>query len=431
MGNTESVVVQKRLARFRPEERPLIEGVFERLQGDGGSGKVLTLESFKSSMDTLASDSMIKRVYRAACCVESGAGTAPVTGSGKAITAATSGVSREQLVVLLADLLRGTAEERAPLVLAMSQEGAGNSEAVTREQVSQFLQDVLSSVVKILVSRERLRGWKLDRMGDVSMGVKLLAEQMCSELKASERGTCDVCSLEDWVFRVSQVAAYLELLVSEGLAVVLPNRPPLTLLPACLEAPWSKLKCLLDLPTLMFLAPQLPDSYSAPWRLLFTTQLHGESFSRMVAGLSKRGPTLLLIRDTRGHVFGAFASHAWEVTLDASSSRCTRGCVCTPLQDTISTSCTSTRTSRPCPMDWEWAGSMATLACGWTATLAVVTAVRVPSAPPTAAPSCRRTRNSPWTTRRCGLWANHPHRRRARRGGAREASWTWTRRSRP
>jgi hypothetical protein len=47
MGNTESVVVQKRLARFRPEERPLIEGVFERLQGDGGSGKVLTLESFK------------------------------------------------------------------------------------------------------------------------------------------------------------------------------------------------------------------------------------------------------------------------------------------------------------------------------------------------------------------------------------------------
>ncbi|XP_059917032.1 MTOR-associated protein MEAK7-like isoform X1 [Gadus macrocephalus] len=313
MGNTESVVVQKRLARFRPEERPLIEGVFERLQGDGGSGKVLTLENFKSSMDTLASDSMIKRVYRAACCVESGAGTAPVTGSGKAITAATSGVSREQLVVFLADLLRGTAEERAPLVLAMSQEGAGNSEVVTREQVSQFLQDVLSSVVKILVSRERLRGWKLDRMGDVSMGVKLLAEQMCSELKASERGTCDVCSLEDWVFRVSQVAAYLELLVSEGLAVVLPSRPPLTLLPACLEAPWSKLKCLLDLPTLMFLAPQLPDSYSAPWRLLFTTQLHGESFSRMVAGLSKRGPTLLLIRDTRGHVFGAFASHAWEV----------------------------------------------------------------------------------------------------------------------
>lgn len=46
---------------------------------------------------------------------------------------------------------------------------------------------------------------------------------------------------------------------------------------------------------------------------MFSTRLHGESFTRMVAGLCKRGPTLLLIKDTRGHVFGGFASHAWEV----------------------------------------------------------------------------------------------------------------------
>lgn len=58
---------------------------------------------------------------------------------------------------------------------------------------------------------------------------------------------------------------------------------------------------------------QLPDNYSAPWRCVFSTRLHGESFTRMVSGLMKRGPTLLLIRDTKGHVFGGFASHAWEV----------------------------------------------------------------------------------------------------------------------
>lgn len=49
MGNSESVVVQKRLARFRPEDRPVVEGVFDRLQaGDrgpsGAPGKTLTLE---------------------------------------------------------------------------------------------------------------------------------------------------------------------------------------------------------------------------------------------------------------------------------------------------------------------------------------------------------------------------------------------------
>ena len=58
---------------------------------------------------------------------------------------------------------------------------------------------------------------------------------------------------------------------------------------------------------------QLPERYSAPWRLVFSTQLHGESFTRMVGGLMTRGPTLLLIKDTKGHVFGGFASHTWEL----------------------------------------------------------------------------------------------------------------------
>lgn len=49
MGNTESVAVQKRLARFQPEDRPEVEGVFDKLQAgaggpSGGPGTTLTLE---------------------------------------------------------------------------------------------------------------------------------------------------------------------------------------------------------------------------------------------------------------------------------------------------------------------------------------------------------------------------------------------------
>ncbi|XP_044048266.1 MTOR-associated protein MEAK7 isoform X2 [Siniperca chuatsi] len=322
MGNTESVVVQKRLARFRPEERPVVEGVFDRLQGGAGgpsgapgktpAGKTLTLEMLQSSMGSLAPDSIVKRVYQCMCSIDPG--LAAPAASGKTRTSAVSGVGREQLVIFLADTLRGTAEERAPLIMAMSQNGAGGAAmVVTCEQVAEFLQDLISAVVQILVHRGRLQGWKPERMGDCSLGVKLLAEQMCSELKPSDQRGCDVSCLEDWIFRVSQVSLYLEMLVAEGLNVSLSGRPAPTLLPPCRETPWKELRCLLDLLTLMFLAPQLPDSYSAPWRLVFSTRLHGESFTRMVAGLTKRGPTLLLIKDTKGHVFGGFASHAWEV----------------------------------------------------------------------------------------------------------------------
>lgn len=59
----------------------------------------------------------------------------------------------------------------------------------------QFLQDLISAVVQILVHRGRLQGWKPERMGDGSLGVKLLAEQMCSELKPS--GEKDIQMLKE------------------------------------------------------------------------------------------------------------------------------------------------------------------------------------------------------------------------------------------
>lgn len=314
MGNTESVAVKKRLARFRPDDRPMIEGVFDRLVG-GGTGKTVTLEMLQASMGSVASDSMVRRVFRCLCGIDpaSAAPAASDTPPRPPTAPPQSGAGREQLLVFLADTLQGTAEERAPLVLAMSQHATGPlTNRVTCQQVMEFVEDLVSAVVQILIHRGRLQGWQPDRMGDVSSGVKQLAEQMCSELKASDGG-CDSSSLEDWVFRVSQVSLYLEMLVSEGLSVSLSGRPAPRLLPPCTETPWTEVKCLLDVPTLMFLTPQLPDGYSAPWRLVFSTQLHGESFIRMLGGLMKRGPTLLLIRDTKGHVFGGFASQSWEV----------------------------------------------------------------------------------------------------------------------
>ncbi|KAG9338106.1 hypothetical protein JZ751_027077 [Albula glossodonta] len=318
MGNTESAVVQKRMVRFRPEERPVVEGVFDRLQGkesgrtQGNATKVLTLDTLKVCMTDIAPDSMIVRLFEAMRSVDPG-GAAPPSG----------GVSREQLLVFLADTLRGTAEERAPLVMAMACKGAG---AVAMDsQVREFLEDLILAVLQILTCRGRLQGWKPERMEDSARGVKLLAEQMSSEIKVSgntlwggvwpfltEQHTCDVPCLEDWLFRMSGVALYLELVVSEGLGVHLPSRPPPCLLPKCGSAPWGELRSLLDLPLLLFLFPQLPD-HSVSWRLLFSTRLHGESFTRMVSSCTRRGPTLLLLRDSDGHQFGGFASHSWDI----------------------------------------------------------------------------------------------------------------------
>ncbi|XP_061678316.1 MTOR-associated protein MEAK7 isoform X6 [Syngnathoides biaculeatus] len=317
MGNSESVVVQKRLSRFRPEDRPVIEGVFDRLHGNvvvpAGALKnveainTLTLEMLQSSMCMLEPDSIIRRSYQGMRSIDYGA-----TASGKVNTSATSGVCREQLVIFLADTLHGTAEERAPLVMAMSRGGVCSKD-VTYEEVKEFLQDLISAVVQIMVRKGLLQGWKPAKMGDGCQCVKLLVEQLCSELKPTDQGGYDIACLEDWLFRVPQVSLYLEMLVTEGLNVWPSVRPSLPLLPSCKDTPWEDLRCLLDIPTIMFLASQLPDRYSAPWRLVFSTLVHGESFTRMVGGLTKCGPTLLLIKDSKGYIFGGFASLSWEV----------------------------------------------------------------------------------------------------------------------
>lgn len=297
--------MQRRMTRFRPADRAVIEGVFDRLQRLGcrsahpGNSKVLSEDALKVILSKTASDSMIERVFRGMCSIDTGA--APPAGVG---------VSREQLVIFLADVLRGKAEERAPLILAMAHGTRGTASPV---QVKEFLEDLIAAVVQTLTHRGHLRGWRPDCMGHGAPGVQLLAEQLSSELKPSDQNTCDVACLEDWLLRVSGVAEFLELLIGEGLEVGLLSCPSPTLLPQCSHAPWAQLHCLLDLPLLMFLTHQLPARDTAAWRLLFSTNLHGESFTRLLASCKNQGSTVLLVKDTKGHVFGGFASQSWEV----------------------------------------------------------------------------------------------------------------------
>ncbi|KAG7473218.1 hypothetical protein MATL_G00093400 [Megalops atlanticus] len=244
MGNTDSAVVQKRMVRFRPDERPAVEGACDRLLG---AGKVLTLDALKASMAGAASGSMAERVHRASRRTDAG---------GRGGDA--GGASREQMLVFLADVLRGTAEERAPVVAGMAAPAEGEG-AVAAGDVREFLEDLVSAAIQTLTSRGRLRGWRPDRMGDGARRVKLLAEQLSSELKVTDQGTCDIPAIEDWLFRTPGIALYLDLITSEGLG------------------------------------------------------LHGESFTRLVSSCVRQGPTVLLVRDSRGYEFGGFASQGWDI----------------------------------------------------------------------------------------------------------------------
>lgn len=71
---------------------------------------------------------------------------------------------------------------------------------------------------------------------------------------------------------------------------------------------------ILDIAKVIFLNTQLPSSqYRQQWRFLYSTKMHGESFSKLMSSITEKGPTLIVVREHRGRVFGAFGSKSWTI----------------------------------------------------------------------------------------------------------------------
>jgi hypothetical protein len=52
----------------------------------------------------------------------------------------------------------------------------------------------------------------------------------------------------------------------------------------------------LSLLDVLFLNAALPHDLQNRWRLLFNTAVHGESFSKLVGGITNQGPTLVIVK---------------------------------------------------------------------------------------------------------------------------------------
>ncbi|KAK8554019.1 hypothetical protein V6N13_072940 [Hibiscus sabdariffa] len=48
------------------------------------------------------------------------------------------------------------------------------------------------------------------------------------------------------------------------------------------------------------------------WKLLYHSSLNGLSFNIILGNILNDGPTVLIIKDREGYIFGGFASQPWE-----------------------------------------------------------------------------------------------------------------------
>lgn len=94
-----------------------------------------------------------------------------------------------------------------------------------------------------------------------------------------------------------------------------------SLLPACENIHYiPDYPAFIDISQILFINSQLPSEYQSKWRFLFSSQIHGESFSTFIGRIMDQGATVIIIEDTNGYIFGAFSTESWALSPNFTGS---------------------------------------------------------------------------------------------------------------
>ncbi|XP_064437263.1 MTOR-associated protein MEAK7 isoform X2 [Mirounga angustirostris] len=314
MGNSRSQSGQKFCSQFLPEEQVEIDRLFDALSSETHSSRTsprsFSLKALKSHVGEALPPEMVTRLYD---------GMRRVDLTGKA-TKPSDSVSQEQFTVSMYHLLKGNSEEKSLVILKMI---SATECPVKAREVQKFTEDLVGSVVHVLTYRQELRGWTQKRGPGPPSRVQVLATQLFSEmdLRGGEKlpgpqqldCECDRATIEDWVFRTPHVATFLSVVIHRGFLLLRSSLDLATLVPERHVDPERVFESILDVLSVIYVNSHLRREQQGRWRLLFSSELHGHSFSQLCGRITHRGPCVLLVEDRDGQVFGGFASCSWEV----------------------------------------------------------------------------------------------------------------------
>ncbi|XP_054748961.2 MTOR-associated protein MEAK7-like [Lytechinus pictus] len=308
---------------FSPEEQEELQTVFERIcrsnpqQTDGQGQATFSKEQFMSCLGEILSESTTERLYNEMLQVQG-------------VISSIKSISQEAFVIALAKLLKGTMEETSLMVCRLA---ANMADRITKEHLSKFITDILSSYEKALKAADKMGGWNIKADADSKQRFVQFTLQGMDE---AEGGYLSVDQVQSWlektrvfyslftdVFQVcfhpgntmlredsmSSAAAYVD--EAETITDDIIHHVPT--LPLCKDAPWSKFTTLLDLPSLLTINYHLPHELRREWRFLYSSSIHGSSFSTFLAHIQNKGPSVIIVKDTDGRVFGGFGSESWQI----------------------------------------------------------------------------------------------------------------------
>lgn len=70
----------------------------------------------------------------------------------------------------------------------------------------------------------------------------------------------------------------------------------------------------IDISQILFINSNLPTVHQSKWRFLFSSQIHGESFSTLLGRIMDQGSTVIIVEDHNNYIFGGFATNSWSLS---------------------------------------------------------------------------------------------------------------------
>lgn len=287
------------------EELALVENIFKSMSRSSGSIK---REDIFKHWSTHLDEVLLQFVIRFLC-----------HDPGKKV----STINGENFGRLYAFAVRGSAEERTSLIFDGFSEEEKKYEMPTATFL-QYIQATINSYLRLQKNSSNAHYLTWSSIGCTvnTRRIQVRSHSLCEDLiKYGDVLTVD--QVETWFVTTttfkniqSHVFQYLFLISQKKVSDKNPAMRinDLNLLPLCkgLEN-IPHFPSILGLGDVLFLNLSLPHELRNEWRFLFSSQVHGESFSTMLGRIVMQGATIIILQDMDDHVFGGFASDSWKL----------------------------------------------------------------------------------------------------------------------
>ncbi|CAH1779277.1 unnamed protein product [Owenia fusiformis] len=326
MGTSQSKdpEVENALAVFSKSEQVEMERLFKKLSGP--NSKAFSLEQLQIHLNGILCETIITRLHYTMANIQTQpeleADIHDMPDNSEDVTTLTT-VTYDTFVISLAHLIKGDMHEKSHFINCLATE----TDYASPSDMIWFVTNIVQAYLEVKAEDAHTVSWQTETEEEDlrRFAIFILEDLFNKDLKynSSPMHTSDVPfgvtyrddELETWL---SQSALFLHIIdtifhscfpVKMVDAMFSQNN----LLPLCKDINWEKTTTILDIPSVLGINNSLPHQLQNQWSLLYTSQLHGESFSTMIKRVKDQGPTILVIRDTDGHIFGGFASESWTM----------------------------------------------------------------------------------------------------------------------